>query len=159
MKELNNKGFTLVEVIAVVVIIAVLAILLVPSVSSLLNRGGNEAYEGLKDSILVAAKEYVNDNRYDIVLDGNGVDKIGDKDLVPNGQIYISILLEKGYLSPSGTGCGGASEVMTDDCEYIVDPRDKNKKLDLNDSYVGVKFNSTKKDYELELIDKYLIWK
>ena len=38
MKKLDNKGFTLVEVIAVVVILSVLSLLIVPSISGLLNR-------------------------------------------------------------------------------------------------------------------------
>jgi len=135
MRKLNNKGFTLVEVIAVVVILAILAILLVPNVSSLLNRGGNEAYDNLKKSILVAAKEYVNDNRYSET-------KIE--------TVCVETLVVNGYLSSSG--------VNEDGTGYIVDPRNRNKRLNLTQSCVTVTFDSEKKDYSFSLSDDDLKW-
>lgn len=154
MKKLNNKGFTLVEVIAVVVILAVLAMLLVPSVTSFLDKSETDSYKKLKQSILVAAKEFVNDNRYNTELecvpDSNAI-CFGDG--VLEGNITVKILLEEGYLSPSGTeeNCDEDSEVMTEVCEYVVDPRDRNKRLVLADSYVIVSFNSAKRDYEFKI--------
>ena len=47
MKKLDNKGFTLVEVIAVVVILSVLSLLIVPSISGLLNRSKENSYSDL----------------------------------------------------------------------------------------------------------------
>ena len=148
MKNINNKGFTLVEVIAVVAILAVLLILLIPNVSNLLNKGENDAYDSLKQSILVAANDYVKDNRYDIVISGNVVSSIGGKKL-EDGRITVGILLELGYLSPTGTDSSG---------DYIVNPKNRSERLDLGGSYVEVTFNSSKKDYEFILKDSYLDW-
>ena len=166
MKKLNSKGFTLVEVIAAVVILSVLMLLLVPSVNSLLQRSKNNSYKDLKQSFLLAAEEYVNDNRYNIDIDATGnvicigsdidIDvngnvtckDINDVEYTPN-QITIDSLLSKGYLTPSGTDTNG---------EYIVDPRDKSKRLNLSSSYVKVNFDTTQKKYEYDVKDGYLSW-
>lgn len=149
MRNLNNRGFTLVEVIAAVVILAVLAMLLVPNVTSLLNRSEDDAFENLKKSILVAAEEYINDNRYDISLaneaDGKRkVISIGDQSLV-DSKITLSVLLKYGYLSASG---------IDGTVEYIVDPRDRTTKLDLDSRYVFVTFDVKNKKYVFKL-DSY----
>ncbi len=146
MKKLNNRGFTLVEVIAVVVILAVLALLTVPSISSLLNRSEEDSYENLKQSFIIAAEEFVNDNRYNITVSGSSVTKIGDV-TVSSGKITIKTLLERGYLSPSGTDSSGN--------EYIVDPRDKKNTLNVTSSYVKVTFDTSQKTYNFEVTLKW----
>lgn len=150
MKNINNKGFTLVEVIAAVVIISILLVLLIPNVNNLLERGSKEAYEELEKSILIAANNYVSENRYNIDVDGSGnVSNIGDIPLT-DSKIPISILVENDYLSESGIDAAGN--------KYIVDPRDRTKKLNLNDSYVVVSFNSSKKKYEFTFESDSLEW-
>lgn len=146
MKKLNRKGFTLVEVIAAVVILSVLMLLLVPSVNSLLQRGKDNSYVDLKQSFLLAAEEYVNDNRYNISVSGSDITAI-DGNPITGSRITIGTLLEKGYLNPSGTDGS---------VEYIVDPRDKSKRLDLSSSYVKVSFNNKKFSFAVE--DDWLIW-
>ena len=58
---MNNKGFTLLEIILVVAILGVITLIVVPSVSSILNKNKNDQYENLKKSIISAAKMYVSD--------------------------------------------------------------------------------------------------
>lgn len=55
MKKINNKGFTLMEVLAVVVIIAIIGLIAVPNVLSIINTGKNSSYEILVNDITVAA--------------------------------------------------------------------------------------------------------
>ena len=137
MRNLDNKGFTLIEVIAAVVILTILALLLIPNINSLLSRGREESYGSLNDSITTAAKEYVNDHRYDIQLNGTLVVGIGDR-VISNSCIPVSILLEEGYLSPSGSDVDG---------EYILNPNDQNQKLNLEESCIEVSFHSSQKNY------------
>ena len=135
MKKLNNKGFTLVEVIGVVVIISILAVILVPSISSLMNKGKNDTYGMLEDSIRSAARNYVGDKRYELNAD--------------EGTVTIKVLIDEDYLSPSGTTSTGV--------EYIVDPRDKNKRLNLTSSYASFKFDEKKREYVVNDI-LILVW-
>lgn len=55
MRSLNNKGFTLMEVLAVVVIIGIIGLISVPSVFSIINNGKSSSYDILVKDITVAA--------------------------------------------------------------------------------------------------------
>lgn len=73
---MNNKGFTLVEVLAVVMIIALVGTITMPSILTMLNSGKDSSYAILIDNIKTAAsemyqeKDYLNNNIY--VFDNNG---------------------------------------------------------------------------------------
>ena len=62
MKNLNKKGFTMVELLAVVTILGVLAIVAIPSTKYLIERGKENYYVAQKNQIELAAKEYLKDN-------------------------------------------------------------------------------------------------
>ena len=131
MKELNNKGFTLVEIIAVVAIITILSIILIPNVTKLINEQKGRSVESIKDTVLIAAKQYINDNKYNIVFNGDVIEKINDSNgnlVIAGNEITVSKLIELGYLTPTKG-------------ERIAKPDDKNKCLD--DNYgVSVEWNN-----------------
>lgn len=141
MSNLNNKGFTLVEVIAVVAIIAIIAIILIPNVGYLIGKQKDNSIENVKNSILVAAQEFVTDNRYNISLNGGTITKIGNINIT-GGEIPVSELIGGGYLN------------ATKGSDRIVNPNDRNKCLSNNP--VIVSWNSTKKKYNYEVND--LVW-
>ena len=147
VKKLNNKGFTLVEVIAVVVIMAILAIILIPSVTKYINEGREEALDGLKKSIVIAAKEYINDNRYNINLTGSNGNYVILLEGINGNKISVRTLLDRGYLSASGTDSDGV---------YISSPNNQNSHLDLDNSYVEVSFDDTINDFKFG--DAMLVW-
>lgn len=64
---MNNKGFTLVEVLAVIVILAILGAIMVPSVTNVLQQNKVRNYANLKKSILGACRIYVNDREDDLL--------------------------------------------------------------------------------------------
>lgn len=141
MTKINNKGFTLVEVIAVVVIISVLTMLLAPNIIDLLNRGKENSYDDLEKSFVSAAEQYVTDNRYNISVSGSNVTRIGNYAITGN-KITIEILLVNGYLEEDSGG--------------YKNPMNSSEKLNLSNSYVTVTYNSTKKDFEFKI--GYLDW-
>lgn len=55
---MNNKGFTLVELIATIAIIALIATVSVPAVNSVVNNSKQKNYEILISNIKTAAKAY-----------------------------------------------------------------------------------------------------
>lgn len=120
---MNNKGFTLLEVILVVAILGVITLIIVPSVSSLLNKNKNEQYENLKKSIISAAKMYVSDNRYE--FDINCTNNIYEFD------IELNKLVDAGDLSSP-----------------VIDPRDKSE-ISLS-NVVSVTYNCTNKNFSYE---------
>ena len=61
---MNNKGFTLVEVLAVVAIITILGLVATPSVLSMINTSKNSSYDIMVDNIRIAAEEAYEEIEY-----------------------------------------------------------------------------------------------
>lgn len=146
MFKLNNKGFTLVEVLAVVVILSVLATIMVPTVSHIINQNKENNYKNIEKSILNAAKMYVSDNRYDMSI-GECNDGVAAVTSFSDNRIMLTTLTS--YLSS----------------EEIINPMDDSKKLDFNSSYVYILFNCNSKEFiygefsdENENKKSYLKW-
>ena len=138
MKLLNNKGFTLVEVLAVVVILGVLSTILVSTVGYLLKQNEKDNYNNLKSSFLSATKVYMSDNRYNIKLaddscddnDYRSISKINDVSINDN-KLFIKTLIDNKLLS----------------IDKIKNPKDSNQILDNNNSYIIIKYSCNNKDY------------
>ena len=120
---MNNKGFTLLEVILVVAILSVITLIIVPSVSSLLNKNKSEQYENLKKSIISAAKMYVSDNRYDL-----GINCTNN---IYQFTIELNKLVDAGDLSSP-----------------VIDPRDKSE-IELS-NVVNITYNCSDKSFSYE---------
>ena len=146
--KLNNKGFSLVEILAVVVILGVLSAIMVPTVTGIISSNRENSYENLKKSITSSARIYISDNRYDIAVEDNtcntntetNITKIGTNN-IQDSKIPLSLLVTAGDLD-----------------EIIVDPRDREKTLNIDSSYIVVTFNCHTKKYNYDIKDEYLIW-
>ena len=158
--RLDNKGFTLVEVIAVVAIITILSVVVVPSVLNSINNGKQKSYEVLVGNIKIAGKELY-EEIYSNVLTGdssmlykysyNNADKkiIKSSDVITidNNKITVNLqsLVSNGFLS--GTGDGNKNKT-------IVNPKDDNSNIGdceiiiekvINSSTSKVSYNITSK--------------
>lgn len=145
--KLNNKGFTLIEVLAVVVILSIIMAIMVPSVNNILNRNKEENYDDLEDSIISAAKIYISDNRYEIVISECNSNNKADITSIngislSDSKISVKMLVDAG-------------NIKTNSLEAITNP--KNNKIELNQSksYVLAKYLCDKKNYEYTL---NLVW-
>ena len=149
-KNLNNKGFTLIEVLAVIVILSILMAIMVPSVGNIMKKNKEDNYQNLKDSIISAAKIYISDNRYQITVgscttQNAKVDVLSINDqALSSSKLPINFFVDAGNLKTTSDG-------------KIVNPKDK-KSLNLNSSYVVVKYQCDKKEYEYQLKENFLQW-
>ena len=86
MKKLNNKGFTLIEVLAVVVILSIIMIIAIPSIKSSIERSNSKKDKALEKVIKSEAELYLSYYKSSITLDG--------------GKCFISIgdLSGEGYV-------------------------------------------------------------
>lgn len=63
---MNNKGFTLIEMIMVIAILAMLAVLTTPNVIKMINKNKADNYNSVIDSIVSSCDLYTSDNRYNL---------------------------------------------------------------------------------------------
>lgn len=89
----NNKGFTLVELLAVIVILGVVLTIAVPGVSYIINQAGNEFYKNLEKSVSIAAQDY-----FDEYMLGNA--RKGKIYFTKGGEIYW---IEEGSVQQAST--------------------------------------------------------
>lgn len=87
--EKNNKGFTLIEIIATIGILLLIATITVPSVISIRNINKNKNAERIKDNILTAAKTYYY-NKIELSKDSKCYTTLNN--LVNNGYIKTPII-------------------------------------------------------------------
>ena len=88
MKTLKNKGFSMVELLAVITIIGVIGIIGIVSVSKLIDSSRKHYYETQQNNIVMAAQSYANDNK--AILPKN----IGEKT-----SVTLETLIQKKYLT------------------------------------------------------------
>ena len=67
---MNNKGFTLIELLATITIMSLILIMVMPSITALKKNSENKQYEYYADSLIEAAKVYVNKEGEDITFLG-----------------------------------------------------------------------------------------
>ena len=94
-RNLNNKGFTLVELLATIVILAMIGVISFVSINGVIEQNKIKNCENLENSIKSAAKEYVSDKRYDNSFVSSVQDMkvlLGGRDLINNknlsGDVY-----------------------------------------------------------------------
>lgn len=63
---MNNKGFTLIELIMVIALLAVIALLTTPNIIKILDKNKVDNYNNTIDSIISASEVYVSDNKYNL---------------------------------------------------------------------------------------------
>ena len=83
---MNNKGFTLIDILGVIAIIAIIGLITVPLITNVLRTNQETLTKAQQDLIIRAAKSYVNENPFTAPKEGR------------NRCIDISTLKSKGYL-------------------------------------------------------------
>lgn len=125
---MNNKGFTLIELIATIALLAIISVISVVSISNVLSESDVKECEELLISIKSSAKEYVTDNRYNSLITDN----------VFNGKIKIKVtdLVSNKYLT--GKISNPFIELTEDEKEEEEDEEEMKKlevELTLNKDY------------------------
>ena len=85
----NNKGFTLVEVLSILVLITIVLVITIRSFSNTLSISKEESYRIMKNNIISASNDYINECIAGIVE--------CDFSFENNNSFSAKVLKEKGY--------------------------------------------------------------
>jgi prepilin-type N-terminal cleavage/methylation domain-containing protein len=119
MKRINNKGFTLVELIATIVILAIVMGIGATSIISILNKTREKDYKLLIDNVRSAVELC-----YQECLYGNTNLSCPDLDIRDSYyHITLGDLVKNGYLKGNNTDKGESNNIK-DDKFTIVNPKD-----------------------------------
>lgn len=95
--NINNKGFTLIELIGVIAILAIILLVAIPNIASTYERKKHEIDEKKKEIIYNAVSMYANlyksEFNYNEYLKGNcgiSVDMLKDKELITEDELKSS---------------------------------------------------------------------
>ena len=82
LKQKNNKGFTLMEVLTTIIILSILVAIAVPAYNTVVRRNKEKTYNSKKNLVILAAEKYAT-----------------DENLTGVTTISVNRLIESGYLS------------------------------------------------------------
>ena len=155
--NLNRKGFTLVETIAVVVILTIIMAIMVPNVNKLITNQKSDALENTEKSIINAAKIFFSDYKYEVTFSGTcsdndtilniksvETDNNSEITLTENSKLPIKVLKEKKYLKVNKEG-------------NIENPTSK-ESLNMDNSYITVNYSCKKKEFTFKINSNDLQW-
>ena len=102
---MNNRGFTLLELLITIALLAVISLISFVSVNKVIEQSKVKDCENLVLSIKSATKEYVSDNRYksNVDSDGNMKVTISGNDLISGNYLTSTIVdpFTKSNITPS----------------------------------------------------------
>lgn len=107
---MKNKGFTLVELLAVLILLAILTLLIVPNVSKSINFFRRDSIKKQTDNILTAASNWVS---HQIEHNPNILPKDGENVLVTIGELKNAGFLEINIKNPSNNKLIPNTDIVT----------------------------------------------
>lgn len=87
----DNKGFTLVEILAVITIIAIILLVIIPSVDSIIKSNKDEAYNMQINLMRDGLKNWGAANVFKLPTEENGIVEVTLKDLKKGGFISVDL--------------------------------------------------------------------
>lgn len=128
----NNKGFTLIEILAAVTILGIISTIAVVAVSKYIDKSRNEAYDTMEKTLCDAAKNYVMNEGLDSSVENGGA------------TIDVSTLAEYKYV---GALLDPADKSKSCDGQIVVKLLNKAASADsLNDYTYDVTINCTRRN-------------
>lgn len=109
----NNKGFTLIEILATVSILAILAIVIIPSISDGMKSSRDEYNSKLKKQLLIAGKLYFSENKQLLPKITYENQRIEDISYVTVSEMKSLNYLTKDFIDSDGDKCDESFVVAT----------------------------------------------
>lgn len=119
---MNNKGFTMVELVATIALLSVIMIISFVSINAVIDSSEINECNALVSNIKSATKEYFSDNRYN--LDNISGYKVDNND--KKYEVNVSVLTSNNYLTDDIVNPFDDEKLSNDDIKISVE---------LNDNY------------------------
>ena len=118
---MNNKGFTLIEILGVIVVLTILSLITIPVIDVALNKGKEGLSETQKNQVIKGLKDYYTENP-------SGLNSVSDDSSHPT-CISVTTLQEAGFL-PANIKDPKTDLVISDVCVYKECTHELFKKTD-----------------------------
>lgn len=135
---MNNKGFTLIELIMTIMIIAMLALFATPNVIKMINQNKVDNYNAVIDSIKEAASLYAADNRYDLPFSGSCTP--GSTNVI-SANVTIGTLIDSKALK-ANTKDSTENDTIENPCTKDIISRD---------TVITIKLNCSTKNFSYDI--------
>lgn len=130
---MNNKGFTLIELIMVIALLAVIALLTTPNIIKLIEKNKVDNYNSTIDTIIKATEVYVSNNKYNLDFNGEYCSPSDTKDIYT--YITLEDLIDSKDLSEKVRNYCTDSEVSNDlEIKIILDCETRQFSYDIIDN-------------------------
>lgn len=103
---MNQKGFTMIEILAVFTITAIILLIAVPQIISMLKKGNDTAYKEFEDNVFIAAEAYIQDENINVTTDIT--------------QITLEQLVNSGYLKSTLINPNNKEKVISNNNKKII---------------------------------------
>ncbi len=104
MKKLDNKGFTLVELIAVIVLLSLITSIGVTSMNAVILRSKEENYELLVENIRNSVETYYHECKYNLNDLNRGFCGSGTPYVSPKTTLTLGELVVGGFITSNSVG-------------------------------------------------------
>ncbi|WP_239421757.1 prepilin-type N-terminal cleavage/methylation domain-containing protein [Bacillus sp. CGMCC 1.16541] len=125
----NEKGLTLIELLAVIVILGIIAAIAIPSIGGIIQKSREDAVKADAVQVLNAAKIYMSSNTVDEskVATIQGSDLTEYVDIEPGKFTITNVKYDKGVYTLNGSGKAGAVTIEFKDATLagIKESKDK----------------------------------
>lgn len=92
---MKNKGFTMIEILAVFTLTAVILLITVPLVTGNLKKGNMTVYKEFKDTVFIATEAYVNNESSDLIKENScweNASLVSIKELIKLGYLKSTMI-------------------------------------------------------------------
>ena len=107
MKRLNQKGFTLIEIIGAVTILSIITVLALRAYVSYLDWSRKKAFDNMAKSASTAAEQYIMDYPHRSIEESKAVELTRDE--IDQYSVSFEELVNLGYLSDTNDPMGGGN--------------------------------------------------
>ena len=149
---MNNKGFTLIELIATIALLAVLAVISFVSISGILKKSKINDCNNLVGSIKSVSNEYISDNRYNVTVD-ESIEKI-DGNIISSDEMGRYVLIDAGSFIKDGNNYLFSNTKDNNGNIVLVNPFNNKNFINYSDVKIKIYLNNDYSANEITVMNK-----